>query len=52
MRDLHKNLDKIWNNAKPCKCLNDNKWEQDIKGSIVCRGCRLKITDGGLNNNE
>lgn len=41
-QSLNERLDEIWDNAlvsNPCKCGNDDKWEQDIKGDITCSGC-------------
>ncbi len=44
---LKDELDTIWDNAlkdSPCRCGNDDNWEQDITGVIFCSSCKEDIT--------
>ena len=44
---LREELDEIWDKAlkeSPCECGNDNKWEQDLKGTIRCVGCNELVS--------
>lgn len=44
----HEELDLIWDKAlkeSMCECKNDDKWEQQISGTIFCSRCKNKITD-------
>lgn len=45
MSSLNEVLDLIWDSARPCKCGNDDNWEQQISGKIRCTECGDEVVE-------